>query len=344
MVLPVQRGVESWSIPLPVTIFLAATGLAYAVGWVRLRRASPDAIPAWRLGAFMAGLAAIWIALGSPLVALDDELLTVHMIQHVLLMMAAPPLIIFGAPALPFLHGLPQGFVRNVLGPVLRWQPLQKLGHTLTHPAICWLAAMGALIAWHVPAIFELALRSEFWHRVEHASFFATGLLFWWPVVQPWPSVARWHRWRMPLYLFMATLPCDALSAFLAFCERVVYPSYLNMPQRFTLSPLQDQECAGALMWACATFIYLIPAVVITTQILSPADTNEVRRSVFAEQAAVAERFPSSGEEGARRWCPQGEVPSTRPRPPVTPPQPRREISGRTEAGVLNQTEPEVAR
>jgi len=72
------------------------------------------------------------------------------------------------------------------------------------------------------------------------------------------------------LYLFLATLPCDALSAFLAFCDRVVYSSYLTGPRPFNISPLQDQECAGALVWACATFAYLIPAVVVTIQILSP--------------------------------------------------------------------------
>jgi len=273
MVLPVQSGLESWSLPLPVTIFLAATGVVYALGWVRLRAALPNAVPAWRLEAFMASLVSIWIAVGSPIIAFDDNLLTVHMVQHVLLMLVAPALILLGAPALPFLHGLPQPFVRSVLGPVLRWRPLQRLVHSLTHPAICWLAAVGALIAWHVPALFEIGLRSEFWHEIEHASFFATGLLFWWPVVQPWPSRPRWPRWRIPLYLFAATLPCDVLSAFLAFCDRVAYPSYLNMPQSLSLSPLQDQECAGALMWLCATFIYLIPAVVITIQILSPAET-----------------------------------------------------------------------
>jgi cytochrome c oxidase assembly factor CtaG len=139
---------------------------------------------------------------------------------------------------------------------------------------LCWLAAMLTLVAWHVPAVFALALRSHAWHEVEYASFFVTGLLFWCPVVLPWPSVVSWPRWSIPLYLFLATLPCDALSAFLAFCDRVVYPSYLTAPRLFNISPLQDQQCAGALMWFCATFIYLIPAVVVTVQILSPARTH----------------------------------------------------------------------
>jgi cytochrome c oxidase assembly factor CtaG len=138
---------------------------------------------------------------------------------------------------------------------------------------------MVVLIGWHVPAIFKLGLSSTLWHEVQQASFFFTGLLFWWTVIQPWPSVATWPRWRTPLYLFFATLPCDALSAFLAFCGRVVYSPYLSAPRLFNISPLEDQECAGALMWACATFVYLIPAVVITTQLLSPPTTHPVEQT-----------------------------------------------------------------
>jgi cytochrome c oxidase assembly factor CtaG len=128
--------------------------------------------------------------------------------------------------------------------------------------------------------LFELALRSERWHEIEHGYFLAAGLLFWWPIVQPWPSVARWPLWSAPLYLFLATLPCDALSAFLAFCDRVVYPSYLSAHRVFDISALRisvlrisvlnDQQWAGALMWVWVTFAYLAPAVAITVQILSP--------------------------------------------------------------------------
>jgi putative membrane protein len=291
MLSPVQAGSESWSLPVPVTFALVLTAFLYLRGWFRLRKGFPNAIPAWRLAAFMSGLFSLWIAVGSPLVAFDEDLLTIHMVQHVLLMAVAPPLILLGTPALPFLHGFPQRFVRGALGPFLRWPPVQGLGRILTHPAFCWLTAMGALIGWHVPALFELGLRSDRWHEIEHASFFATGLLFWWPVVQPWPSVARWPRWCIPLYLFLATLPCDALSAFLAFCDRVVYSSYLARPRLFSISPLQDQECAGALMWFCATIIYLIPAVVVTIQILSPPGTHPAQQTEAALQRIAGGRW-----------------------------------------------------
>jgi len=107
-------------------------------------------------------------------------------------------------------------------------------------------------------------MRSARWHEFEHASFFAAGLLFWWPVVQPWPSLARWPQWSVPLYLFLATLPCDALSAFLTFCNRVVYPHYRSAYRLFNISSLGEQECAGVLMWVCVTFFYLVSLAVVT--------------------------------------------------------------------------------
>src|SRR5260370_702128 len=116
-------------------------------------------------------------------------------------------------------------------------------------------------------------------HRCERFTMNCSRSI-WWPVVQPWPNVARWPRWSIVLYLFFATLPCDALSAFLTFCDRVVYPCYLSGNRHFGISPLQDQEYAGALMWVCVTFVYLVPAVLITTQLLSSPsahDSNLVR-------------------------------------------------------------------
>src|SRR5262249_4863448 len=178
-----------------------------------------------RAWALVSGLAAIWIATGSPLAMMHHELLSAHMAQHILLSLMAAPLILLGArPRRP-----------------------------IAHPAICWGVGVGVFIAWHIPALFELGFRSHLWHALEQASFLGSGLLFWWPVVQPWTSAARWPRWSIPLYLFLATLPCDVLSAFLTFSDRVVYPVYLSAPRRLGLTPLQDQECAGALMWFCVT-------------------------------------------------------------------------------------------
>jgi putative membrane protein len=267
----VQNVFASWTVPIPFTLATIITAIFYLRGWRHLHLAAANAIPAWRAVSFVVGVFLIWLAVGSPLALMDEALLTVHMVQHLLLMTIAPALILTGAPVMPMLHGLPQRFVQSVVGPVFRWPPVQRIGRVLSQPAICWLAAASALVAWHIPAAFNLALQSEGWHFAEHGSFLVAGLLFWWPVVQPWPSVPIWPRWTILLYLFLATLPCDILSAYLTFCDRVVYPAYLSAPRLFGLSALEDQECAGALMWACITIFFLIPAAELTLRLLGPS-------------------------------------------------------------------------
>jgi putative membrane protein len=265
-----QSLLNEWSTPIALDIIISLTAIFYFRGWLALRRASPGLLSIRRLAAFLASMFLLWVAIGSPLSAFDDVSLTAHMIQHILLMLVIPPLLLLGAPALPLLHGLPQLFVRAILGPFLRWSPVQSLGKFLTHPLACWILAAVALIAWHVPSAFELALRSDLWHEVEHICFFSTSILFWWPVIQPFPSEARWPRWLIPLYLFFGMFPGSALGAFLLFCDRVLYPSYVQAPPLSSITPLTDQIIAGALMWVLGMFVCLIPAVLITLKLLSP--------------------------------------------------------------------------
>jgi putative membrane protein len=265
---------------------VAVLALVYSRGWWRLQKTVLGAIPIRRLAAFIFGLVLLWIAGASPLSALDHVSLTIHMINHLILMLAAAPLILAGAPALPLLLGLPMRVERSLQNSLLHSLPAQGLRRLFRHPVFCWLFAAGTVIGWHVPAVFQLALRSHWWHRVEYTSFILAGLLFWRPVMRAEP---RWSRWSIPLYLFLATLPCDILSAFLTFCDRVVYPSYVHAPHLFNLSPLEDQQCASALMWVSVTIVYLLPAVAITMNLLSPADA-------YSQQAAqgLPEGPPSS--------------------------------------------------
>jgi putative membrane protein len=194
-----------------------------------------------RIVAFTCGVAMLLLVVASPVAHLDHHLLTAHMVQHLLLMLVAAPLILLGVGSSLRLH----------------WRP---------NLVLSWLAGSLTVIIWHVPAIFEIALRSPFWHAFEHASFFVAGAVFWWPAIH---SGFEAQSWSLPVYFFLATLPCDALSAFLTFCGHVVYPPYLLGHRHFGLSPLDDQALAGALMWVTVTFAYLIPALVLTARLLS---------------------------------------------------------------------------
>ena len=259
-----------------MSAILFVVALVYYRGWLRLHRVLPRIASRWWPWAFAGGLGALWAAIASPLATLDEELLSIHMLQHILLSVIAAPLILLGAPALPLLYGIPRRvMLLTGLTWLLRSGVARASGRVLAQPAICWIVATVVFIGWHLPPLYQLGLRSEGWHAVEHASFLGSGLVFWWPVVQPWPSTLKWSRWSVPLYLFAGTLPCDGLSAFLAFSDRVVYPAYLLAPRHFGLSPLQDQACAGAVMWLSVTLAYGMPAALVPAKLLS-ARTEEL--------------------------------------------------------------------
>lgn len=247
------------AVPVSLTLIMVVTALLYLRGWRH------SALPAWRAASFFLGLFFIWLAAASPIASFDERMLTAHMVQHVLLMTFAPPLIWLGEPVRPLLYQLP----RQLVVSTSRWPLARQLGYILGQPAFCWLSAAAALVAWHVPALLRLGMHSHAWHSVEHTSFLATGLLFWWPVVQPWPSVPRWPRWSLLLYLFLATLPCDVLSGLLVFSDRIAYPMYLSMPHS-SISVLEDQQCAGALMWTCVTVVFLVAGTILSMQLLAP--------------------------------------------------------------------------
>jgi putative membrane protein len=263
--------VQSWLIPLTITFILIVVGLVYLRGWFASRSAFPNRISRWRLATFMSGLVIVWFGVASPLATLDHQLLTIHMLKHLLLMTGAAPLILAGAPVTALEYALPNFFI-NSYQP-LASAPARWLGNCFPHPWFCWLAGTATVIIWHIPSVFQLTMHSEWIHILADLSFLVAGLLFWWPIVQSWPSTIGSPQWSMALYLFLATLPCDVLSAFLVFCNRLVYPAYLSTPQWFSLRPLDDQECAGALMWVWVTFAYLIPAVAITVRMLSASNT-----------------------------------------------------------------------
>jgi len=265
----------SWAFePLPA-VGLLLTAVLYVLGWRKLRRQVPDRYPVWRLVCFLGGLAAIYLSLASPLDAFASFLLISHMVQHLLLTMVAPPLIWLGLPQLPLLSGLPRRFVSQGLGPFLTWRPLMKIVHAVMHPAVSWTLFVLSNVLWHIPYFYELALTSPGWHDFEHICFLGTSLMFWWHIVQPWPSRPYWPRWAMVPYLLLADLQNTALAAFLSFYDRVLYPTYENAPRLGGLSALDDQAGAGAIMWVPGSIAFLVPAAAIAIQLLSPQ-----RRSV----------------------------------------------------------------
>ena len=274
--------VRSWALLPWVLATLLLTGLVYLRGFRLLQATRPEQFPPWRAFAFVAGLLSIWIALASPLDAMGGFLLTAHMVQHFILMSVAPPLLLLGYPVVPMLRGLPRPLVSDGLGPYFSMRWLHGLQSFLTHPAFGWLAMNIAYIGWHVPAAYELTLRSHSWHEVEHVCFFLTSLAFWWNVVQPWPSKPRFSRWTVLFYLISADIINTALSASLSFSGKLFYPTYGAVPRISGLSPMNDQIAAGAFMWVIGSVAFLVPAIGVTVRLLAPRK--------FAPQTSAAQK------------------------------------------------------
>lgn len=264
-----QAILSSWSFEPKIALGLAVCFIVYLRGWSILHRSLPSRFPIWRVFAFSGGLVSFWAAIVSPLDAVSGFLLSAHMVQHLLLMSVSPPLILLGTPLLPLLRGLPRKFARDGLGPILVWPALRRVGSALTRPLNCWIVMAVTLCSWHVPGAFDLALRSAEWHKLEHACFFAASLLFWWPVVRPFPSRPHWPLWAVPLYLLAADLLNTALSAILTFSDHVLYRSYSEVPRLFGTTALADQSCAGVIMWVPGSLVFLVPAALIAIECLS---------------------------------------------------------------------------
>ena len=256
-------------------VLLALTAVVYARGWWLLRRRHRQRFRWRHLLSFLGGLDALFVAVASPLEARAAESLTAHMGQHVLLMMVAPLLLWLGEPLAPMVRGLP----RIAVGPVVRflaWAPVRRAGRMVTHPIVAWMSFAVVSCAWHTPVLYEMALASHPWHHAEHASFLAAALLFWWPVVQPWPSRPRWPRWTVLPYLLLGEILNTVLAAVFVFGGRALYPTYAVIAVRAGLSPRDEQIAAGLLMWGAGSLAMLLPAAWVTLELLAPA--GPVRR------------------------------------------------------------------
>lgn len=192
------------------------------------------------------------------------------MLQHWLLMMVAPPLLLLGAPVAPLVRGLPRVVRREIAAPLLASPSVRRSARALVHPVTGWLALAVATWLWHLPSAYELALRSPAWHRAEHGCFLGAALLFWWPVILPWPARAAWPRAAVIPYLVLADLQNTAFSALFTFSDRAFYATHEAASAFTGSSALSDQAAAGALMWVLGSVAFLVPLGFVVREMLAP--------------------------------------------------------------------------
>ncbi len=319
---------SSWSFDAWIAVPVFAAVLIYLRGWTILHRRTPHRFSHWRLTAFVCAMALLLLALISPIDAFSSLLLQMHMIQHVLLMFLIPPLIWLSLPELPLLFGLPRTVRREWIAPLYRLAWLRNVFSKLTRPVVAWVVFVGATWIWHLPRFYEAALKSPMLHNLEHACFFWAAMLFWWPVVQPYPSRVRYSRWLLLPYLFLAALQGTVLSGILSFAGDVLYDHYASLSSVWGISALHDQAIAGSLMWIVGMIAYVTAAMFLGYHL------------VFASPPAGV-RFAAVGIDIAAKTVPRDH--STRPRTSERQPRRHRPRAG-SELPILAPESPERRR
>ena len=218
-------------------------------------------LPAWRMVAFLAGLAAILVALVSPVDALAEQLFSVHMVQHMLLMVVAAPLLQLGAPIRPLLLGLPRSFRRSVVRPLAGAPIIRWVFHGLRLPLVAAALYVGGLYVWHVPGLYDAAVEHPALHLAEHLWYLGAALLFWSVVIDPVPFRASLpYAARIPFLLLVGAAQNTILGGLLAFSTRLFYPHYAGSAAAYGFDPVTDQRLGGAIMWVPGDLIFLAAA------------------------------------------------------------------------------------
>jgi putative membrane protein len=276
----------SWD-PLMVVALLVPVAL-YTAGLLRSRGRRGRFLPWWRPTLYYAGWTALALGLVSPVDTFSDELFFMHMIQHMLLTMLGVPLVLLGAPFVPTMRGFPPWLRRRVVIPVARDPRLRQTLRFVTRPLVSLALYVAVLWAWHLPFLYELALTSAPVHILEHATFIAAAVAFWWTVIDPAPLRPRiGYAVRLP-YLIAATLQGIALGAYITFYDGVLYPFYETAQRPWGMKLMDDQQLAGLVMWVPGSMMYLL-ALFIVFGVMLAKEEERVRRQEAAEAGLRAD-------------------------------------------------------
>ena len=254
---------KAWNFDLSLIIPVALIGWFYLRGLRRWEDRSRQH-PWWRTALFYGGLAVYVLAMESPIERLGKHHFSMHMIQHELVMTYAVPMLLLGAPTTPLLRGLPGWLRRGVVRPLAGNVAIRFAYRAITHPAAAIFLLTAVVWAWHlVPGWWEASLRNQVVHDVQHASFTAVAVLFWWNVIDPRPLHSRIPHLPRILYIFGGTLPKHILAAMVTFAPHPFYPTYEGARRVLPIDPSTDQQIAGLIMWVPSEFITIIAMAIV---------------------------------------------------------------------------------
>jgi cytochrome c oxidase assembly factor CtaG len=254
---------RTWGLEPYVLLLLALSATLYIVGTARLWKSSrPGAgLKRWEASAFALGWLTLIIALVSPLHPWGRVLFSAHMTQHEILMLLSAPLLVLGRPLIVFLFALPQQWSRTIAHAthIPAWQATWRV---LSNPFVAWAIHAVALWIWHVPAFFQATIDNDVVHTFQHTSFLGSALLFWYAVIHGKHHVSGYGM--AVLYMFTTALHSSILGALITFTKTIWYPAYEHTTQSWGLTPLEDQQLGGLIMWIPAGLVYIFAGLLFT--------------------------------------------------------------------------------
>jgi len=278
-----------WEFDPLIVFILLASGAVYTLGVRNLWRSAGvgRGITKGEAAYYALGWLSLAVALVSPVHLLGELLFSMHMTQHEILMLVAAPLIVLGRPFVSAAWAVPQGS-RQSAGSVVRSPLVDRAWSFISNGAVAWVIHAVALWVWHIPAMFQATLKSDLVHTLQHASFFGTALLFWWAILFGKRGLQSYGAGV--LYLFTTMVQSGLLGIFLTLTSRVWYPEYSATTELFGLSPIEDQQIGGLIMWIPAGLIYMFAALVMFSGWLRESEKRVVERETRMKAQISAAR------------------------------------------------------
>lgn len=265
---------------------IAAAAVPYAAGMLRMGARRAQILGRWRAISFFCGLLVLFLALMSPLDAIADDLFSAHMVQHMLLLLVIPPLLVYGRPVITWLWAFDVGPRRAIVGGWKRVK-LQAAFDFLMRPMCVWVLLSVALFYWHLPGPYDAAVRHEWLHDLEHLSFLAFSLAFWTIVIEPYGSRRALGYGATIVFVVSSGFVMSLIGAVLTFATTPLYAVHLHTTQAYGLTPLQDQQLAGIIMWIPSNLVHVAALSVVFFGWFR-ADERRVQQRAVAARAARA--------------------------------------------------------
>jgi putative membrane protein len=290
----------SWSWRFEILLTLGLAAVLHLAGRARLRRRGGKNLAApWRSVAYLSGLFFVALALMSPIDTLASQFFYMHMIQHLLLVMIAPPLLWIANPMPVAIWGLPTALRREVGRWLRPGAAVRRVIRLLTTPSLTWIYFVVVLVGWHDPSAYNAALEYDLVHDLEHLTFFGTAMLFWWHLIGAAPHIHKPLSRGMRVAYALSIVPPNMLTGVaISFATKPLYSFYTRVPRPGGMTILEDQMLAGVIMWIPGSMMYIIAALVFLAQILG----DEERKEPLPEsQWATEEHMRAPGLEKTER-------------------------------------------